>query len=408
MKKISKMIAIITIITCINAKYIYANGYLYKVKDNKENVESSISTVAIPTFEFESYAQILMEPTTGEILYADNENEKMLPASVTKTMTLLIIMEQIDSGLLSYEDKVTCSKNASQIGGSQIYFKEGEQITVDEALKSICVVSANDVTVAMAELIGGSEENFVAMMNEKANELGLENSHFMNPHGIDEEGHYMSAKDIAIIARELITKHPNILKYTSIWMDSIRNGEFGLTNTNKLIRFYDGATGLKTGYTSNAQYNLVATATRGESTFIAVVMKAPSSNIRNEEVKNLLDYAFSTYETKKICSSNTILEEIKINKNIKDKLQTRIKNDIYKLVNRSQKIETEESITYLDNLQATINNGDIVGKIEVYDKNTNEKIGESDIIANNCVTKSTLTEYMEYIFKTFILKEQKS
>lgn len=218
----------------------------------------------------------------------------------------------------------------------------------------------------------------------------------------------MSAKDIAIIARELITKHPNILKYTSIWMDSIRNGEFGLTNTNKLIRFYDGATGLKTGYTSNAQYNLVATATRGESTFIAVVMKAPSSNIRNEEVKNLLDYAFSTYETKKICSSNTILEEIKINKNIKDKLQTRIKNDIYKLSNRSQKVETEESITYLDNLQATINNGDIVGKIEVYDKNTNEKIGESDIIANNCVTKSTLTEYMEYIFKTFILKEQKS
>ena len=178
------------------------------------------------------------------------------------------------------------------MGGSQIWFKEGEKLTVDEALKAICVVSANDVTVAMAEHIGGSEENFVKMMNEKAVELGMENTHFMNSHGIDEENHYTSAKDVAIMSRELINKHPDILKYTSIWMDSLRDGTFALSSTNKLIRYYEGATGLKTGSTSQALFNLSGTATRNNTSFIAVVMKAPSSNVRLAEVKQLLDYRF--------------------------------------------------------------------------------------------------------------------
>ena len=402
MNKFFKIIVCMLLISVINCNYILGVGYLYKVKNN--SMESSISTVANPSFTFESYSQILMEPTTGQILYANNENEHMLPASVTKVMTLLLIMEQIDAGVLSYDDMVTCSKKASEMGGSQIWFKEGEQITIDDALKAICVVSANDVTVAMAELIGGSEENFVNMMNAKAKELGMENTHFMNSHGIDEEGHYTSAKDIAIMSRELITKHPNILNYTSIWMDTLRNGEFGLSSTNKLIRYYDGATGLKTGYTSEALYNLVATATRGDTTFISVVMKAPTSDIRMEETKTLLDYGFSTYETKKICSSNTVLDQIAINKNVNDKLETRIENDVYSLVNKGQNIDTEQIITYNEGLKSPIETNQVVGKVEIFNKATNEKIGESSIVANNSVEKSNLTDYLKYVFEKFVLK----
>ena len=402
MNKFFKIIVCMLLISVINCNYILGVGYLYKVKNN--SMESSISTVANPSFTFESYSQILMEPTTGQILYANNENEHMLPASVTKVMTLLLIMEQIDVGVLSYDDMVTCSKKASEMVGSQIWFKEGEQITIDDALKAICVVSANDVTVAMAELIGGSEENFVNMMNAKAKELGMENTHFMNSHGIDEEGHYTSAKDIAIMSRELITKHPNILNYTSIWMDTLRNGEFGLSSTNKLIRYYDGATGLKTGYTSEALYNLVSTATRGDTTFISVVMKAPTSDIRMEETKTLLDYGFSTYETKKICSSNTVLDQIAINKNVNDKLETRIENDVYSLVNKGQNIDIDQVITYDEGITSPIEMNQVVGKIEIFNKATNEKIGESSIVANNNVGKSNLTDYLKYVFEKFVLK----
>lgn len=404
MKKLSKFVSSLLVIIVISNNYIFGTSYIYEKKESYINKESSISTVANPSFTFESYSQVLMEPSTGRILYANNENEKMLPASVTKVMTLLLIMEQIDSGVLDYADTVTCSKNASEMGGSQIWFEEGETLTIDEALKAICVVSANDVTVAMAELIGGNEENFVIAMNAKARELGMENTHFMNCHGIDEEGHYTCAKDVAIMARELITKHPNILNYTSIWMDTLRDGKTELTSTNKLIRFYDGATGLKTGYTSSALYNLVATATRKDTTFISVVMKAPSSDVRLAETKTLLDYGFATYETKKICSSNTILEEIDINKNIDKKLETRLEDDIYNLVEKGKNIETEQIITYNDNLVAPINANDIIGNVEIIDKTTNEIIGKTNIVANNNVDRSRITDYLKFIFSKFLLK----
>ena len=404
MKKLSKFVSSLLVIIVISNNYIFGTSYIYEKKESYINKESSISTVANPSFTFESYSQVLMEPNTGRILYANNENEKMLPASVTKVMTLLLIMEQIDSGVLDYADTVTCSKNASEMGGSQIWFEEGETLTIDEALKAICVVSANDVTVAMAELIGGNEENFVIAMNAKARELGMENTHFMNCHGIDEEGHYTCAKDVAIMARELITKHPNILNYTSIWMDTLRDGKTELTSTNKLIRFYDGATGLKTGYTSSALYNLVATATRKDTTFISVVMKAPSSDVRLAETKTLLDYGFATYETKKICSSNTILEEIDIDKNIDKKLETRLEDDIYNLVEKGKNIETEQIITYNDDLVAPINANDIIGNVEIIDKTTNEIIGKTNIVANNNVDRSRITDYLKFIFSKFLLK----
>lgn len=404
MNKLYKILIALLIVNMLNIQYIFGANYLYE-KKSKDKQESSISTVANPSFTFESEAQILMEPSTGRILYANNENERMLPASVTKVMTLLLIMEQIDSGVLEYTDTVTCSKNAASMGGSQIWFKEGEQLTIDEALKAICVVSANDVTVAMAELIGGNEENFVIAMNAKARELGMENTHFMNCHGIDEEGHYTCAKDVALMARELITKHPNILNYTSIWMDSLRGGKTELTSTNKLIRFYDGATGLKTGYTSNALYNLAATATRKDTTYISVVMKAPSSDVRLAETKTLLDYGFATYETKKICSSSTILEELQVNKNIAEKLETRLQDDIYSLVERGKNVDTDQIVTYNEELSAPIESGDIIGSVEIIDKNTNESIGKTNIVANNTINKSRITDYLKFIFGKFLLKQ---
>ena len=379
------------------SNFIYANGYLYDLIQRSD--VSSIATNANPSFSFESEAQVLMEVETGNILYANNAEEKMLPASVTKLMTLLLLMEKIDSGTISYSDTIICSKNASEMGGSQIWFEEGESLTVDEALKAICVVSANDVTVAVAEKIGGSEENFVQMMNEKAKSLGMNNTHYMNSHGIDEEGHYTCAYDQALLARELITKHPNILKYTSIWMDTLRNGETELTSTNKLIRFYDGATGLKTGYTSLAMYNLVGSATRGNTTFISVMMKAPSSDVRLKETKTLLDYGFSNFETKKLVSQNNDLDEIDVDKNITEKLKTKICEDVYALCEKGSQPNFETNIVYNEKICAPLYEGDVVGKIQIL--NNGELFDEKNIICINDVLKSNFLDYLIYFFDNY-------
>lgn len=306
---------------------------------------------------------------------------------------------------MSYQDKVKCSAKASKMGGSQIWFKENEELTVDEALKAICVVSANDVTVAMAEKIGGSEENFVKMMNDKAKELGMENTCFKNSHGIDEEGHYTTAKDIAIMSRELITKHPDILKYTSIWQDTLRNGEFGLNSTNKLIRYYEGATGLKTGSTSQALFNLSGTATRNGTSFIAVVMRAPSSAVRLEEIKQLLDYGFANYEVKKVCENGVLTGDVKINKSINKEAQVLIKDDVTILSDKGAKFDTLEKITYYENLTAPMSNGDTIGKIEIFNKETNEKVGESELVISEDIAKSSFIDYLRETAKKYLIEK---
>ena len=397
---LKKILVYLFVLLVLNSEGIIASSFLYDVKE-REN-KNAIHTNADVSFNFESEAQILIEPLTGEVIYANNEEEELLPASVTKVMTLLLIMEQIDSGNLDYSDVVTCSKNASEMGGSQIWFKENEILPIEEALKAICVVSANDVTVAMAELIGGSEDNFVIMMNGKAKELGMNHTHFVNCHGIDEEGHYTCAKDIAIMARELVNKHPNILKFTSIWMDTLRNGEFGLNSTNKLIRYYDGATGLKTGYTKDAGYNLVATATRGDNTFLSVILKAPTSEVRTNETKQLLDYAFSNYMVEKLCSTEAIIDEIPVDKNIEETVKVKIAKPVYRLTKKSEKSDVE-NVLLLDNVRAPIRKGDVVGKMEFRIKDTNELIGESEIVATNEVKKSDFKKYLLYIVNKFFL-----
>ena len=311
-------------------------------------------------------------------------------------------MEQIDSGKLSYDDKVVCSANAAGMGGSQIWFKENEELTIQEAIKAIAVVSANDVTVAIAEKIGGTEGNFVNMMNEKAKELGMENTHFMNSHGIDEEDHYTTAKDIAIMSRELITKHPDILNFTSIWQDSLRNGEFTLSSTNKLIRYYEGANGLKTGSTSQALFNLSASATRNGMTLISVVMKAPSSDIRLQETKQLLDFGFANYEVKKICEKEEILDTIQVNKNISDMIETQIGEEVTILTEKGSNPEIEKVISY-NELVAPIREGDVIGKLLIKNLTTDEVIKEVDIIAKNSIEKSDFFAYLKKLAKMFIL-----
>ena len=240
-------------------------------------------------------AAVLMEKETGTILYEQNSHDKLEPASVTKVMTLLLVMEALDSGRISLEQTVTMSAHAVSMGGSQIWLKEGEQMTVRDLLKAVAVVSANDGAVALAELVAGSEESFVSLMNQRAAELGMADTTFVNCTGLPAAGHLTSAYDIALMSRELILNHPSIREYTTIWMDSLRDGAFQLTNTNKLIRFYDGATGLKTGSTDSALYCLSATAERSGMELIAVVLKSPTSQERFDAARALLDYGFANY-----------------------------------------------------------------------------------------------------------------
>ena len=240
-------------------------------------------------------AALLMEKETGQVLYAKNEHQTLEPASVTKVMTLLLVMEAIDRGTLAYDDVVTISDYAASMGGSQIFLSPGEQITVEDLLKGVCVSSGNDAAVALAEKTAGVTELFVEQMNNRARELGMQDTHFVNCTGLPAEGHVTSAWDIAVMSRELIRRHPDIRRFTTIWMDTLRDGQFQLSNTNKLIRFYEGATGLKTGSTDSARYCISATAEREGMELIAVVLKSPTGQQRFEDAKTLLNYGFSTY-----------------------------------------------------------------------------------------------------------------
>lgn len=259
---------------------------------------------------------ILIDQKTGSVLYEHNSHEQLRPASVTKVMTILLIMEALDNGVINLEDNVPCSKKASSMGGSQIWLDTTETLTVHEMLKAICVVSANDCCIAMAEYIAGSEELFVEQMNKRAKELGMNDTCFKNCHGIDTDGHLTSAYDISLMSRELITKHPKITEYTTIWMDSLRDGQSELVNTNKLIRNYEGATGLKTGSTSTALFNLSATATRNNLSLIAVIMRGETSDIRFSEAQKLLDYGFSNFEYIELSKKDDIIKTINVDKGI--------------------------------------------------------------------------------------------
>ena len=309
-------------------------------------------------------AAVLMEKETGTILYEQNSHDKLEPASVTKIMTLLLVMEAVDSGLISLDQTVTISAHAVSMGGSQIWLKEGEQMTVHDLLKAVAVVSANDGAVALAELVAGSEEGFVALMNQRAAELGMADTTFVNCTGLPAAGHLTSAHDIALMSRELILNHPSIREYTTIWMDSLRDGAFQLTNTNKLIRFYDGATGLKTGSTDSALYCLSATAERGGMELIAVVLKSPTSQDRFGAARALLDYGFANYTLMDVYPDQA-LPPIDVLLGEADCVQPVLSQSSRILVDKAQLNSVTSQINLCENVEAPVEAGQKLGEMVV-------------------------------------------
>ena len=310
---------------------------------------------------------VLMDVATGTVLYESNANEPLAPASVTKIMTMLLIMEAVDSGSISMTDQVTASETAAAKGGSQIYLKAGETMSVSDMLKSIAVSSANDCACAMAEHIAGSEEAFVARMNQRAQELGMNNTHFVNCTGLDDSpeaaSHKTTAYDIALMSRELLKNHPKIKEFTTIWMDTVRNGTFGLSNTNKLIRFYQGATGLKTGFTSSAGYCLSATAQRDGMELIAVVMGADTSQNRNTACKQLLDYGFANFAL--IQPELTETGDVPVRLGTQDGVPVQLGDFSGLLIDKSQKSSVTTQVTLEEVATAPVSQGQRLGTLKV-------------------------------------------
>ena len=310
----------------------------------------------------EAKAALLMEKETGQVLFAKEEHQRLEPASVTKIMTLLLTMEAISRGELRYEDTVTVSKNAASMGGSQVYLSEGEQITVEELLKAVCVSSGNDASVALAEQVSGVTELFVQQMNNRAKELGMVDTCFLNPTGLPAEGHVTSAYDIALMSRELILRHPDLRRFTTICMDTIRGGEFGLSNTNKLIRFYEGATGLKTGSTDAAGYCISATAERSGMELIAVVLGGETSQQRFEDAKTLLNYGFSTYALADVTPAERQIVPVKLGRapSVEAVLEAG-----KLLVGKGQAGSLSQTVTLREDLVAPVEKGQTVGTLTV-------------------------------------------
>ena len=349
----------------------------------------------------ESESAILIEESTGQILYEKNSNTPLRPASVTKIMSILLIMESIKNGNITLKTPVPCSEKASSMGGSQIWLSQNETLTVHEMLKAICIASANDCTYALAEFISGSEELFVQKMNEKAKELGMNNTSFKNCHGLDEDGHLTTSYDIALMSRELLVKHPEIKEYSSTWIDSLRDGSSELVNTNRLIRTYNGATGLKTGSTSLALYNLSASATRDNLSLIAVIMKAPTPKIRFSEAKLLLDYGFNTYDYKLIGKKDDIFTNLAIQKGTQDNIDLVFEKDFGVLI-KKKNIDnlTQNIVINEEKMIAPIKKDEILGKIEYLSEGV--LLGSVNLCSNVDIPKKSPLNYFNFICRNWL------
>lgn len=345
---------------------------------------------------------ILIEASTGDIIFEKNSHEKLPPASMTKMMSMLIIIESIEKGVIKWDDMVTVSENASSMGGSQILLETGEEMSVSDLFKGIAVASGNDAVVAMAEKIAGTVDGFVDMMNKKAAELGLQDTNFKNPHGLEDANHYSSAYDMAIIAKELV-KHEKVLEYTSIYEDYLREGtdkKIWLVNTNKLVRFYKGVDGLKTGYTDEAGYCVTATALKGFRV-IAVVMGEPTSQIRNKEVSEMLDYVYAQYGLNLIIDDSEILGKKEVEKGKQKYVDLVASNDVSMLV---KKLENNKQYSYdisVDKIKAPVKVGDKVGTISL--KEDGKVVKEIDLTVKEDVDKANLFElYFRYLKETIV------
>ena len=342
-------------------------------------------------------AVVLMEKTTGDVLYEEQAHQALEPASVTKVMTLLLIMEALDEGTITKETMIPVSATAAGMGGSQVYMKEGEEFSVHDMLKAISVASGNDACVAMAEYLAGSEASFVEKMNQRAQELGMEDTVFLNCTGLPAEGHVTSAYDIALMSRELILHHPDIRTYTTIWMDTLRDGAFQLANTNKLIRFYDGATGLKTGSTDSALYCLSATAEKEGMELIAVVLGSPTSNDRFEAAKALLNYGFAGWSLVTAAPSEP-LSPIPVSLGTAESVQPILAEDSQILLNKGEAAKVTTTLTVEESLQAPVEQGQQVGTLHVQvDGQTKQSI---PLVAQEAVPRLTLWQVYQRMLTT--------
>ena len=350
--------------------------------------------------EVEAGSAVLMEKETGAVLYEANAHDKLEPASVTKVMTLLLVMEALDAGRIQKEDLVTVSARAASMGGSQVYLKEGEQMTVDDMLKAVAVVSGNDAAVALAEHIAGSEEGFVALMNQRAAELGMADTNFVNCTGLPAAGHLTSAYDIALMSRELILRHPDIRTYTTIWMDTIRDGQFQLANTNKLVRYYEGCTGLKTGSTDSALYCLSATAEREGMELIAVVMKSPTSAQRFESAKAMLTFGFANYTLVDVRPGEA-LPPVDVALGVVDQVQPVLGQSSRILVDKSQINEVTTELRLCENVEAPVEEGQKLGEMVVYVGGQEQQ--SIPIVADQAVERLTLPGIFSKFLKTLFM-----
>ncbi len=341
---------------------------------------------------------IIIEASTGKVLYEKNADEKLVPASMTKMMSMLLIIENIENGVLKWDQKITVSENASSMGGSQILLETGEKMTVKDLFKGVAIASGNDAVVALGEAIAGSEAGFVDMMNKRAKELNLKNTNFKTPHGLDAANHYSSARDMSLIAKELV-KHEKVLEFTSVYEDYLRENtdkKIWLVNTNKLVRFYDGVDGLKTGFTKDAGYCLTATAKKDGMRIIAVVMGEPDSKTRNKEVSEMLDYSFAQYKVEDLLKNKQSLGKYAITKAKQKYVEVIPKDDATVLKKKSEKTGNATYEVKLNNLNAPIKKGDVVGKLNI--KENGKHIRTIDLTIKEDVKKANIGQlYLRYL-----------
>lgn len=378
-----------------SANYTWSVNSLETSADLNKNDEISNGNF----LNLEAGSAILIEQNSGKVLYEHNIHEKLYPASVTKVMSILLIMEALDSGKITLDTQIPCSDNAASMGGSQIWLDTTETLSVHEMLKAISVVSANDCVVALAEYLGGTEDGFVKMMNDKAKELGMNDTTFKNCHGLDEEDHLTSAHDIALMSRELLKNHPSITEYSTIWTDNLRDGKSALSNTNKLVRNYSGCTGLKTGSTSLALYNLSASATRDDLSLIAVIMKAPTSALRFSNATALLDYGFSNYSYKSFGNQGEIVKQLAITKGISENINAIYETSPSFLIKKGEESSVTYEINLNDTVQAPISQGQQLGTITYYLNGS--ELATINLVAETSVKKLDLLSITKHVFNNW-------
>lgn len=385
------LLLFISIVPTVSANSI--NGPTKETKEKKEENKG-----AVDNFNLDCKASILIEPVSGKVIYEHNAHEKFSPASVTKIMTMLLTIEGAEKSTFKLSDKVTVSERAMSMGGSTMFLETGEIRTVEDLLKGIAVESANDAAVALAEFIGGSEEEFAVMMNKKASELGMKNSNFINSYGFYDENHYTSAFDIALMSREIL-KYPKVLDYTKIWMETISEGRkepFTLSNRNKMIKQYNGCDGLKTGYIKEAMFCISATAVRDNTRMLSVIMGAPSWKERNAQAGKLLDYGFAKFSSQKIVKKDEVVQEVKIPRGKPETVKVIAKDDLIAVVEKGSKAKMDKAIQINQDIKLPIKKGDKIGTITATDGK--ENYGKVDLIVDCDIEK---TGYLDILINSF-------